>query len=286
MKKYKTILKSITSIAFTGLWLVCPHSLNAQGKDKPSSEISFTLGGPTSSLTYDVQGADVKQGTGINFGMEYTLYFSNNFGVSLGAEYQRFKAKTKASNLSGAYEAVDFEQENFEFRYSMERFEEKQKIGFINIPIMFVYQNQEYNFYIKGGGKIGIPISGKFNSSYDLSTSGYYPQYEGELFDPKFMCFGQFDNVKAKGDVDVNVCYIATFEAGLIQPMGKSKLYAGFYIDYGLNDISDKKSVPVSYTVQDNGAGFKHNSILNSDYVDKVKTLSLGVKLRYSIFNF
>lgn len=286
MKKHKTIIKSIATIAFTGLWLVCPHSLYAQGKDKRSSEISLTLGGPTSSLSYDVAGADVRQGTGINLGLEYTLYFSNNFGVSLGAEYQRFKAKTKASKLSGAYEAVDFEQENFEFRYSMERFEEEQKLGFVNIPIMFVYQNHEHNFYIKGGAKIGIPISGKFNSSYDLSTSGYYPQYEGELFDPEFMGFGEFNNVDAQGDADVNISYIATFEAGIIQPIGKSKFYAGFYIDYGLNNIADKNSAPVNYTVQESGAGFGYNSIINSDHIDSIKTLSLGFKLRYSVFNF
>ncbi|MUV04668.1 outer membrane beta-barrel protein [Flavobacterium rakeshii] len=286
MKNYKLISKSISSISFIGLWIMLTGNINAQEQDKSFSEVTISVGGPTTSLNYEVTGGDVSNQIGLNFGLDYTFFFSDNFGLSLGAEYQRFNTTAKAQNIPGTYETTDFEGESFEFRYTMRRFKEEQKLDFVNIPLMLVYQNQEYDFYIKAGTKIGLPVSGKFKSNFNLSASGYYPQYDGELFDPAFMGFGDFDDVKADGDIDVKPTYIASFEFGVKQPIGKGNLYAGFYFDYGLNDIADKKSRPVDYTVNDSGASFGYNSVLNTEYVDQLKTMAFGIKLRYSIFNF
>jgi hypothetical protein len=287
LNRYKVIIKSSITMAFTGLWLICPDTITAQESSFSKNEVAITLGGVSSSLKYDIQGTDVKDGLGYNAGLEYTHYFGRNFGISLGAEYQRYEATANTAALQGAYNTTDFEQENFEFRYKMNSVVEKQKIGFVNIPVMLVYQNQQYGFYIRGGAKIGLPVSGKFSANYNLNTTGYYEQYNGELFDPEFMGFGTFDNVSAKGDdIDTEMSYIATLELGIKQPIGKGNLYAGLYFDYGLNDIAKQNSEPVVYTVNDSGAGFKYNSILNSKNVDNLRTLSFGIKLRYSIFNF
>ena len=284
IKKHKIILKSVASMALTGLWLACPNHLNAQNS---ANELSVTVGGASSSLDYDAGDAQVKDGLGVNFGLDYTHYFSESFGIGIGAEYQRMEATASIEQLSGAYNAVDYEQESFEFRYRMARIEEKQKIGFINIPLTFIYRNQEYGFYVRAGAKVGLPISGKFEGEYSLGTSGYYPQYNGELFDPAFMGFGNFGRVKANGStIDLKPSYIATLELGIVEPIGKGNFYGGFYIDYGLNDIADKNSNPVEYTVNESGAGFTYNSILNSGHVENIKTIAFGVKLRYSFLNF
>ncbi|RYD94674.1 MAG: hypothetical protein EOP54_17115, partial [Sphingobacteriales bacterium] len=116
IKKYNIILKSITSMAFTGLWMVCP---NVSAQEKPKSELAITVGGVAASLDYDIPDTEVKEGQGINLGLEYTYFFSSTWGVSVGAEYQRFSAAAKTDGLQGAYNSTDFEQENFEFRYRM-----------------------------------------------------------------------------------------------------------------------------------------------------------------------
>ncbi|MEE1898213.1 outer membrane beta-barrel protein [Flavobacterium rakeshii] len=284
IKKHRITSCKILAIFFTGLWLVFSGEMKAQVKS--FSEIAITAGGPGSSLNYGVEGADVSQSPGFNFGIEYTYNFNNNFGISLGTEFQHFKSEVKAFAISGNYQTTDFEMESFEFRYSMRSFKEEQTVGFINIPIMFVYQNQEYDFYVRAGAKIGLPLSGKFKSGYNLYTSGYYPQYNAELFDPAFMGFGEFNNVQANGDLNIKPTYIASVELGIKQSVGKSNLYIGFYLDYGLNDIADKKNRLADYTVNDSGAGFKYNSVLNTEYVDEIKTMAFGVKLRYSVFKF
>lgn len=272
-------------MAFTGLWLVCPTA-KAQEKSS-SSELSFTVGGVASYLDYKVDGADVSQGMGINLSLDYTYFFSENFGIATGVEFQRFNAKTKGTNLDGSYQTTDFEQEAFEFRYSLGRFEEEQKVNFLNIPLMLVFRNEEAGIYARVGAKVGLPISGKFNGSYNLSTSGYYPQYNAELFDPAFMGFGEFDNIRAERDeVELKPSFIAAFEFGIMHRIGSGNFYSGLYLDYGLNDIADKKTAPVEYTVHSNGAGFTHNSIMNSEQAGEIRTMSFGVKLRYSFLNF
>lgn len=284
MKTQSRFYKGIAAIALAGLWLACPSHMNAQDA---GSELALTLGGAASSLNYDAPGADVKQGVGFNAGLDYTYYFSPSWGIAIGAEYQQMKANASIEKITGAYGAVDFEQEPFEFRYTMTRIEEEQKIGFINIPLNLVYRNTEYGIYVRGGAKVGLAMSKKFEGEYNLGTSGYYPQYNGELFDPLFMGFGSFGRVKANGsDIDVKPSYIANIEAGIFEPVGSGTFYAGFYLDYGLNDIRGDKSHPVEYTVQHSGAGFNYNSVLNSGYVGEVKTMAFGVKLRYSFLTF
>jgi|GEM_PF-820338 len=285
MKKYKTIIRSISTIALTGLWLVCP-AVNAQDRQS-TSEVSVSVGGVTSSLNYEVPGADVRGGVNPNFGIDYTYYFSDYVGLSIGAEYQRYSAKAQGNDLSGAYTTTDFEGESFEFRYRLRRYEEEQKMDFVNIPLMLVFRNPEHGIYLRAGAKVGLPVSGKFTGKYNVSSSGYYPQYNGELFDPEFMGFGDFNNLRAEGDkIDLKPSYILAIEFGIMHRIGKGNFYSGLYLDYGLNDIADTKKNLVDYTVTDTGAGFTHNSILNSDNVGEIKTRAFGVKLRYSFLNF
>lgn len=282
MKNSKTIVNSIAWMALTAVAL-CPNRLLAQ-----NSELSVSAGGAAATLNYDVAGqADVKDGIGFNLGLDYAYYFSGNFGIAVGAEYQQMKATLDGLRFNGAYDAIDYEDEPFEFRYNMARITEKQKVGFVNIPLTLVYRNTDNTFYIRAGAKVGIPITSKFTGNYNLSTSGYYEQYNGELFDPLFMGFGNFGRVSANGSsIDLKPSYIATLEVGITEPIGAHNFYVGFYADYGLNNIAGDKTHPVQYTVQQSGAGFKYNSILESGYVDNIKTLAFGVKLRYAFMSF
>lgn len=286
MKKYNSSFTNKLTVALLGLWLVIPIQTHAQ-KYRTNQEVAFTIGGLAAMLDYDIPNADIKNGQGLNLGFEYTHYLTTNFGVSLGLEYQHLSATVRTDNFSEAYITADYEQENFEFRYTMSQLTEKQKINFVSIPIMFVYQNEAYGFYIRGGAKIGIPIISKFKANYNLSTSGYYPQYNAELFDPQFMGFGNFENMQVERNaIDTKLSYIATVEMGIKQPIGKGTIYGGIYFDYGLNDMSKKNSHPVIYNTNNSGVDFKYNSLLNSSAITDLKTKAFGIKLRYSFWSF
>lgn len=284
MKKYNSIIRSISTIALTGLWLTYPTA-NAQEK-KYSSELSFTIGGVASYLDYDLQGAKVIQGAGFNLSLDYTYFLSDYFGIATGAEFQRSNSKIKGSGINGAYQTTDFEQEAFEFRYALHSVEEKQTVNFLNIPLMLVFRSREHGLYARVGAKVGLPLTYKSRAVYNLSTSGYYPQYNAELFDPAFMGFGAFENISVENkDSRLKPSYIAAFELGMMHDFGKGTLYSGLYVDYGLNNIAGKKSAPVEYTLNGNGAGFSYNSLMNSVQAGEIRTVSFGVKLRYSFLN-
>lgn len=291
MKKY-SLLRKLTLAGLASFWMLCPEAAKAQeyvdtSAKTDNQELTITASGLLATLDYDIPGTDIKQGQGFALGLEYSYYFSDNFGVSLGAEYQRTGATSKTEMLSGAYNTTDFEQEDFEFRYTMTDIEEEQKVGFVNIPLLFTYQNNEYGFYIKAGGKIGLPVMGKYSASYGLSTSGYYEQYNAELFDPAFMGFGNLGRLNSSGDaIDTKPSYIATIEFGVKQPFGIGNIYAGLFFDYGLNDIKETGKHPVIYGTNDQGYDFDSNSVLNSDYADNVKTMAFGIKLRYTFMSF
>lgn len=290
MKSYKLFNISMSTIFLTGIWLLCSCSVNAQALRPDSQhkhEVAVTLGGLYSSIEYDIPQTDSRDGRDISLGLEYTYMFSKNFGFSTGAEYQGFGAKSTTDYYTGAYQTTDFEQESFEFRYTAQNFVEEQQVGFVNIPLIFTYQNQEHGFYIKAGAKIGLPIYSKYTNSYNLETSGFYEQYNVELFDPQFMGFGSFNGISNEGsNIDLNTNYIATFELGVKQPLKIKNLYGGVYLDYGLTDIRKGDNHPVEYTLESNGAGFTSSSILNSNISGEIKTLAFGIKIRYAFLNF
>lgn len=299
-RKFKTMkkqhsFKSIAAIACTGLWMLCPHKTNAQLYPQPQEanltpdkqELSITVGGLYATLDYDMPQTKIKDGQGFSAGIEYTYYFANNFGVSVGAEYQRSGATANTETISEAYQTTDYEDESFEYRYTMSKITEKQTMGFVNIPLLVVYQNQQYGFYIKAGAKVGLPISSKFNASYLLNASGYYQQYNGELFDPAFMGFGDLGRINAGGNnIDTKPSYILSFELGAKQPMNIGNLYAGVFIDYGINNMIQQGKHPIVYNTNNSGVDFNYNSLLNSNYADNLKTLAIGIKIRYAFWKF
>ncbi|MBF4465047.1 outer membrane beta-barrel protein [Flavobacterium sp. LC2016-12] len=279
----KNISKSIKSLATVALLVIY---LNSYGQDK-KQEISISLGGPFSYLDYSAAG-ELVDGNGFSAGLRYSYYLNETISIGIGVEYQTYRSDSKSSFLSGQYMTTDAENEAFQFRYKATNLREEQNLGYINIPIGIQYETPGTSqLYLAGGFKIGFAANGKYETKIEnLTTSGYYPQYNVELFAPSFAGFANTDNIKTnKQDLDTDVSYSATFETGLKQKIGsKSSLYIGAYLDYGLNNIYDKKvgknliqynpELPVQ---------LGYNSILDSSLSSDVILISYGIKLRYAL---
>ncbi|WP_281756588.1 hypothetical protein, partial [Neptunitalea chrysea] len=285
MKLNTSFKTSLKSIAFVGLWITCAGA-KAQSTipgtdDYLKHEVALTAGGLHATIDYDMPETDIKSGRDLSFGFEYTYRFNKNFGISIGAEYQGYNATATVQQISGAYNTTDYEQESFEFRYNAINLVEEQQMSFINIPLLFSYENQEYGFYIKAGAKVGMPVITKYSVNYNLETSGYYQQYNVELFDPEFMGFGSFTGLSDKGThIDLKTNIIGSFEFGSKIPLANNhNLYGGLFIDYGLTNIKKEDNYnPVNYTLYKDGAGFKNESVINSNAIKEVKTMAFGIK--------
>lgn len=282
MKKY--MRNYITSLSIVTLLLgTC---LNSYGQDR-KQELSIAVGGPFSFLKYN-SGGDVVPGNGINAGIRYSYYLNEGVSIGIGVEYQTYNSDVKYGFFSGQYNAIDAENEAFQFRYKATNLREEQKLGYINIPIGIQFETPgDTKLYVAAGAKIGFATNGTYQSTFqNLTTSGYYPQYNVELFSPAFAGFENVNDLKtSKQDLNTEVSYSATFETGLKQKIGdRSAIYIGLYLDYGLNNVYDNKGSKnlVQYNPQ-LPVQLQYNSILDSSISNDVRLVSYGLKLRYAI---
>lgn len=279
----KNMKNSIKSLALVALLIIC---LNGYGQNK-KQELSISLGGPFSYLDY-MPAAQVVAGNGFSAGLRYSYYLNETISIGVGVEYQTYRSDFKSAFLSGQYTTTDAENDSFQFRYKATNLREEQNLGYINVPIGIQYETPGTSqLYLAGGFKIGFAANGKYETKIqNLTTSGYYPQYNVELFDPAFAGFASTDNIKTgKQDLDTDVSYSATFETGLKQKIGsKSSLYIGLYLDYGLNNIYDKKENKnlIQYNPE-LPVQLGYNSILDSSYMTDLILVSYGIKLRYAL---
>lgn len=282
MKKY--IRNYIASLSIVTVLL--GSCLNSYGQDK-KQELSIAVGGPFSFLKYKTTG-DVVPGNGISAGIRYAYYLNEGLSIGLGVEYQTYSSDVKYQFLGGQYNTVDAESEAFQFRYRATNLREQQKLGYVNVPINIQFETPgKTKLYLAAGAKVGFATNGTYESTIEnLTTSGYYPQYNVELFSPAFAGFESVNNLKtSKQDLKTDVSYSATFETGLKQVIGdRSSIYIGLYLDYGLNNIYDNKES--KNLVQYNAAlpvQLQYNSLLNSSNANDIRLVSYGLKLRYAI---
>ena len=260
-------------------------------------EISVYAKGAFNYLDYKLsQKGERNSRYGAGIGIQYARYLDQNWSVSAGLEYQYYRSETLLPDFSDAYATSDAEGDNFEFRSSAGSYREWQWISMLNIPLKIQYETKgvQNRLYASAGIQLGIPVKSKYKATaYGLKTTGYYPQWDALLRDPRFMGFGTWGTVQSrKQKLDSRSSCSLLLELGYKQLLkAKRNLYVGVYADLGLNTLNKKSGNP-SALIAYNAAKpteFQMNSVLNSApqangtlYADKLKTTGFGVKLRYA----
>ena len=286
-------IKQIFFIVMAATFMPC----HAQYQEK--NEVAVSVGGGYAPLYYwlhSVEGGKQTPGYGGFAGLNYTYFFNNNIGIGTGAEVGMYNSQMKVGQFSDKYTAFDGE-ENFEFRYTVNGYTEKQNLFAIQIPLFFQYQWQllddEHLTYFKLGGKIGFPVDANYqSSSASYQTSAYYPQYDALLESPASQGLGTFPNRGSKGKLQFNYpLYILSVEVGMKWMISDNfSLYTGVYLDYSLSDIyKNNQYNPFLQYSADNPATLPNISILQSRYnqngypdsfTGRILPMSIGVKLQ------
>ena len=284
--KMNTYIKSILGIAFC---LLAYQYANAQNKKQ---EIAVSAASTISLISYGLNNGDAKNKMGYAFDLRHSYYFNDNWSIGLGVEYQSYQSSIDFKNLSGSYTTTDYDNESFQFRYAAQNYNESQKIGKVNIPLTVQYETTtgKYRFYALTGLKVGFTTNATSQTNIStLSTSGYYPQYDAELFDPEFMGFGTFNNIKTtKQDLDTKIVWSTTLESGIKHYLNENHaIYVGLFFDIGLNSIVNSKQKVskeevVMYPSGTSPVVLQYNAISNSGYSEKMKLSSFGLKIRYA----
>jgi hypothetical protein len=256
----------------------CPH------------EISVWMGGGVSSLNYRPHTGKAPVGTGGSFGIGYTHYPAKHWGVSAGLEYALYRRTVSVEDVSSSYATFDADDNPIIYRSHIDRYGERQRAGLLNIPLSVLYRMNRY--YASLGFKVGVPVYGRYaGSGGTLTVSGYYVDYNQEEIWQNDLGYGSFPVKAREAPLRLKLSYMGTLEAGMKWNTGiGTDLYAGLYMDYGLNDIvkDRRKTRFVEYNYK-NPAEPRINGLLTSlhghsddsrTFIEKVSPLAIGIKLK------
>ncbi|SHJ20224.1 Outer membrane protein beta-barrel domain-containing protein [Mesonia phycicola] len=252
------------------------------------SEFSINASGIFSQLDYDLPQGYLDKDRGWSAGVGYAYYLTPQWSINLEGNYQKYSSTALINTTSGSYQTTDFENEDFEFRYVANNYQEQQELDVIHIPLTLQFQTDgDTKFYIRGGVQIGILFNSTYTSSVEkLSTSGYYEQYNVELFDPIFMGFGEFSDVFQKNvELDWDMSYSTVLETGVKAEVGDARhLYIGFFVNYGIASISsDSTQKQLIEYEQNTPSDYTLGGIFKSGLAQNARLQSFGIKLRYAL---
>lgn len=274
------------------LMTICGTMGKAYGQTK--NEVSFHIKGLFSKLDYEVLQNKSDMGDGLSFGAGYSYYLSDNWSIGTGVELQYITGTAYVSSIEDSYTTVDMEGENFEFRYQAQDFSESQYANFLNIPVTIQYETTGITrFYAAGGLSVGFVLQSEYKAeASSLNTSGYYEQYDVELQNPKFAGFGDFGAFNTpKSELGLKTNLVLNLETGVKFMLDNNQaLYMGLFADYGLRNLKPEENQQnlIDYN-NENPMNFINNSLLSSTnntasttYVERVRTLALGLKIKYA----
>jgi outer membrane protein OmpA-like peptidoglycan-associated protein len=264
-------------------------------QDSYCHEFSVYGGAGASTFRYSPSIGSKSSGLGGQFGLDYTYFFSPEWGVGTGVEMAFYNAKTIIDNLGNKFlittPASLPANSDFYLQTNHRNYTETQKAGYVNIPILLHYQSGEKNkFYLTGGIKLGLPLSASYAISSDLLTTTGYSDYTYQVYENiPLHGFSDYPDIASSGKPDLNTVYIATLETGVKWRLNEHvSLYTGLYLDYGFNDVrKNKAEKSMVIPNETNPTDYGYNSLLESqidgtEIAANVSPFSFGLKLRFS----
>ncbi|GHU82508.1 hypothetical protein FACS189415_3070 [Bacteroidia bacterium] len=265
-----------------------------QAQQTKSHEFSINAGAGTSALQYKpifgTTNAELRE----RFGIGYTYFFSPQWGITTGLDLGYYNAKIDVNKMDLDY-LIPTPQgltDNFHLYASYSNYTENQKASFLQLPVMLQMQTpvQRNFFYIAAGLKFGFALSGTYDSSAETLKTVGYSNYTGQYYEdmPKYG-FDTYKNIKASGDLNFDMAYLLALETGMKWTLsGKTSLYTGVFLDYGLNNVNGLADRNLLVYNSSSPKNYQYNSILQSSQggksmVDKVVPFSVGVKIKLGL---
>ncbi|MDL2228129.1 OmpA family protein [Bacteroidales bacterium OttesenSCG-928-K03] len=258
-------------------------------------------------------------GVGYSYYFTKYFGISTGIGVSHYRTHGRFMGDFSDENYFSLGNYTDNDPflghvTDYELRVRTQDWTEQQSGYFAEIPLMLNFQvkfgeNEYWGMYFGLGAKFQIPfkaeysiIDGDHEGQPRINISGYYPERNLELGhygNPPIAQhgFGKIHNpsevlANAQGDLDFKFNVSAVGELGFLFSLSRRvDLSLGAFIDYGLLNINKKEQSVAMFTGPTEqeytdlaegynvANGIKYSSMITSDYVNDVTTMSYGGKI-------
>jgi hypothetical protein len=250
-----------------------------------SAQFSIYGSAGLSGLKYKVEGSiqntEIGYGAGIGYSFKIVSTVRSAWKAGLALELATYGNKALFSSLSEKY-TQGTDKNKFLFAYSLSDYEEKQFVTMLSIPVTLQYQvGGIIRFCLSGGIKFGLPISAQATiNPGTLEASGEY-EYEGQTYTnlPQHGFPNGMKLPEAKHNIDLGFSTAATVETGLLV----RKFYIGLYLDYGFNNMQKNTDKHLLEYKETNTSMFAHNSILNTNMVNKINLFCAGLKMKIQL---
>lgn len=204
-------------------------------------------GGGYDALLHGMDYTKVPGGGGFNAGLGYELNI-NRFLFQTGAEFQYWGSKTRLVDYSEDYVFRyddGFSQSDLLYHYNFLDYAEKQRAGYVNIPLLFGMKFDRY--YAMIGSKIGLNLFGNYRSETQVHATVTDPTAIEDItrkYDPF--------PVNREGALALGLNVTASAEVGVVLdewlPRNMTRLNnrrrspvsyrAGLFVDYGLPNLN------------------------------------------------
>ncbi|MDR0194591.1 MAG: PorT family protein [Myroides sp.] len=233
-----------------------------------------------------------KSDGGLNVGLSYGQYLNKNFSIQIEPSYSQYNTVNGIDSFKGSLETFDRDNDAFILRYKGHGVSEKISQKQLHIPLMLQYETAgtSVRFFVKSGIAYGLQIENAkvYTKLQGLTTSGYYPEYDVELFEPNFVGFGNFDGTSQNNEIELKNRWSWVAEIGVKQRYNeKHSLYLGMFFDVGLNDMIKERET-LNTTFIDYDREQKDPLLINSSFqsgAEKMtfKNFNIGIKLKYTL---
>jgi outer membrane protein OmpA-like peptidoglycan-associated protein len=254
-----------------------------QKSDLTTHELSAATGNGVSAIGYKALDSKSTPGYGGFWGIGYSCFFGEHWGLATGLEAALFSSGYKLASFDDSYPSR-VEDEDFDFRYSLSDYSDAHRTLYLNVPLMLRFRTGIFHAAL--GGKAGFPLNGTYSSKASkLRAAAYYPQSDLLLDAPLFAGFGNFEHISGKGSFKTRAAFFLSAEAGVRWKLNdRLALYATAYIDYGLNNVASPAPASAHLTEYNGSDKYASASLAASSRsgkpaVDKINLFSTGVKL-------
>lgn len=239
--------------------------------------LKFDIGGGQHSINYSPENGVMKPGLGATGNIAYNYFFAPNWGIGTGLGIQTFQS-TATLNFMSTTPSVDTDGDSYDYRAYYSNWQERQRMLMLDIPIALNYRHlfgTKLGLLASAGTKISLPLRSDYKSmGGDITTTGYYPQWDIELNGMPQHGFDTY-NEFAESGLNTKVNLSAFVDLGALYKISeKVDLYIGAYANYGLTDVSGAGNHDV-YQVSEN----TYHGVLASNQISKASLLSVGLKV-------
>jgi hypothetical protein len=224
----------------------------AQTNEFPKKEFSLfagpSYGNIKNSNIMNDEYADTRGSIGVNAGLNYCKFFTENIGFNFGAEFSQFKNVTEYKGFYRSDQLVADVDGYLYYPVAEVDYKETRKVACFDIPLALRLQHKTElaSVFLDLGAKVNLVLSSKFEQKGSSASKGLFP-YSGTtsayllLENVAYLDFNTVNYNKNEDMLARRINYSFMIGAGVKAKLAdKCFLLVNPYYMLGLNDIMSK----------------------------------------------